>query len=104
MLEPIVAFFERLISDFSWRRLLLVLSLLSITIFGLWVYESYTGSFQLARIDKEIALLERLAALSDQRQISGDPNLRSIYNDLQRKLSSSAAPSDSLTVLSPAAK
>lgn len=104
MLEPIVAFFERLISDFSWRRLLFVLTLVGVTIAGLWMYETYTASFRLARMEKEISLLERLAALSERAPISKDPALRSVYTGLQGKLSSGAASSESLAVFSPAAK
>lgn len=104
MLEPIVAFFERLISDFSWRRLLFVLTVVGLTILGLWMYETYTAAFRLARIDRETALLERLSALSERQRISEDPALRNILNDLRNKLSDSAALSGPLTTISPGAK
>lgn len=104
MLEPIVAFFERLISDFSWKRLLFVLALLGVTIAGLWIYESYTGTFHLARIEKEITLLERMSDLSGDERIAADPVLSTIYRGLQAKLSESTTSPESLTTLSPAAK
>jgi hypothetical protein len=48
MLDPIFAFFEKLISDFSWRRLAFVLLFCGAILGGLWMYEGYTGTFRLA--------------------------------------------------------
>jgi len=81
---PVFAFFEKLISDFSWRRLAFVMVFSGVILGGLWIYEGYTGAFRLGRIDREVALLERLTALADKDVIR---------KDLKLKLAQSSNPS-----------
>jgi hypothetical protein len=73
MLEPIFEFFEKLIDQFSWRRLIFAGFLLLTTILCIVAFESYTGKFRLQKIDRVIALVERanrLGPLLDARSRS----------------------------------
>jgi len=103
MLEPVIQFFERLISDFSWRRLFLLAAVLGLAIATLWAYESYTAALHLARTEKELTLLERLVALGEKPAVTTDPKLSSIYQNLQAQLSESTAISTEPLLLSPEA-
>ncbi|OFV97203.1 MAG: hypothetical protein A3H94_01935 [Acidobacteria bacterium RIFCSPLOWO2_02_FULL_60_20] len=86
MLEPIVEFFEKLITDFSWKRLWFVLTILVALLLGFWVYESYTAQFRLARIEKEVALLERLSKLLDGTDGLGNEPLKRTFDALTAEL------------------
>jgi len=70
MLAPIIDFFEKLIEQFSWRRLIFTGFFLLFAILCIVVFESYTGKFRLQRIDRVITLVEhanRLGPLLDTR-------------------------------------
>jgi hypothetical protein len=95
MLDPIFAFFEKLISDFSWRRLAFVLLFCGAILGGLWMYEGYTGTFRLGRVDRELALLERLTALAEKDVVRKDQQLLVIFNGVKAKLADSSNPSSS---------
>ena len=86
MLEPVFAFFEKLVTEFSWRRLGFLFGVLVLVTIGTWIYESYTGNFRLARVQKSIQLLRELAELSDNRAVQEDQDLTAIYQGLQRDL------------------
>jgi len=90
---PVFAFFEKLISDFSWRRLAFVMVFSGVILGGLWIYEGYTGAFRLGRIDREVALLERLTALADKDVIRKDQQLLGVFDGLKLKLAQSSNPS-----------
>lgn len=89
MLGPIVEFFERLISDFSWQRVGLLALLLFFAVIGLFVYEEYTESFMLGRMDKRILLLERLVAISESDALMKQPETKLIYEELLGELARS---------------
>jgi len=63
MLDPVFTFIEKLIEQFSWKRLLFVISLLGLFMTGLIIFESYTGHFRLARIDKSADIIVKLNTL-----------------------------------------
>ena len=94
MLEPIVAFFDKLIENFSWKRLSFVLVLLALAVVALLAYESYTSSFKLARIERQIALLEKLGSLSALPSIKSQPLLSQANTNLQRQLAGTTSTSD----------
>ena len=94
MLEPVVQFFDKLIENFSWRRLSFVLVLILLTLVSLWAYEGYTASFRLGRIERQVALLERLAKVGAQAQVRSDASLKDIYTELQVQLLRTARPSE----------
>lgn len=73
-------FFERLITDFSWRRLVLLSGVLLLAGFVFLAYESYTKTFALARMERQLALLERLVSLEEATRGSelSEQSLRSL--------------------------
>src|SRR3990167_4236914 len=103
MLAPIVEFFERLIENFSWRRLGLLVSLLVIAGMTLWTYETYTQSFRLGKIEKQVALLEHLSKLSEPSTLQ-TPALRQIHQNLERQLADATSTVAAEYVLLPWAK
>ena len=86
MLEPIVGFFDKLIDQFTWRRLVFLGILLAAVTAGLWAFEAYTQSFKLARIDRQVALLEKLAALNSRPEINASQELRALSISLTKQL------------------
>ncbi|WP_205343129.1 hypothetical protein [Denitrificimonas caeni] len=100
MLDPIIGFFEKLIDDFSWRRLLLLVVILSLMASFAWMYESYTDSFQLKRMEKQVELLEKLVNLNSNKAIIDNQELQSIYRGLNKNLNALNSESAAI-VLSP---
>jgi ABC-type transport system involved in cytochrome bd biosynthesis fused ATPase/permease subunit len=94
MLEPIVAFFDKLIENFSWRRLSFLLAILMLAAVAMWAFEAYTSTFRLARIEKQIVLLEKLATVSVAPAITSYPHLSQIRTNLQKQLLSTTSTSD----------
>lgn len=82
MLEPVFSFFEKLVTEFSWRRFGFLFGVLVLVTIGAWIYESYTGNFRLARIQKSIQLLRELATLSENKGVKEDEKLTAIYQGL----------------------
>jgi hypothetical protein len=87
-----VDFFERLITDFSWRRLGLIAAFLVMVGAGLAVYELYTQSFKLQRLDREAALIERVLALDKAAQATTDAQIRASLDSLKSRVKELDAP------------
>lgn len=86
MLDPVFQFFEKMVSDFSWKRLALVITVLGV-IFGVaYVYETQTGHFELQKTGKEIALLTDLIALSEKADKIADPEIQRAIQNLKFRL------------------
>ncbi|HEY9502691.1 MAG TPA: hypothetical protein VIR01_13745 [Pyrinomonadaceae bacterium] len=86
MLEPIFTFFEKLIDQFSWRRLIFAASLLLGTILCIVAFESYTGKFRLQRIDRVINLVEHADKLSPLLDSHGRANLSTVLSNATAEL------------------
>jgi hypothetical protein len=86
MLEPIVGFFDKLIDQFTWRRLVFLAVLIAVSSGGLWVFEAYTQSFKLGRIERQIAILEKLALVSGRPDVRGSSELRALSDSLTKQL------------------
>ena len=63
MLQPIVEYFEKLIDQFSWRRLFVLISVLGFIFCCLIIFESYTGYFRLSTLEKTVNIIEKINAL-----------------------------------------
>lgn len=63
MLQPIVEYFEKLIDQFSWRRLFVLFSVLGFILCCLIVFESYTGYFRLSTLEKTVNVIEKINSL-----------------------------------------
>lgn len=86
MLEPIVGFFDKLIDQFTWRRLVFLAALLAISTAGIWFFETYTQSYKLARLERQVSLLEKLAVVSAQIEVKADPDLQAVVSSLKKQL------------------
>ena len=63
MLAPVFEFFDKLIEQFSWRRLLFIVAIFFIFGVCIIIYESYTGHFRLSRLGETIDLLHKVQSL-----------------------------------------
>jgi hypothetical protein len=86
MIDPIIQFFEKLITQFSWRRLFFILIVVFISIGLLAWYETYTGHFRLNKIDNEIKLLAQLTTLSKAIKEENNDKLTSIFKGITQDL------------------
>lgn len=91
MIEPIISFFDKLVDNFTWRRLVLILVVLTFAGVSAWAYEAYTQTFRLGRIERQIVLVEKLAALDGNKALVSQPDLQKSYAALQRQLLSTAS-------------
>lgn len=90
MLEPVVGFFDKLIDQFTWRRFLALAILLLAGAAGLVGYETYTQHFKLGRIERQVAVLERIAVVSARPEVASSPPAAAFAAKLQRELTSSS--------------
>jgi len=86
MLQPVFDFLERLITEFTWRRLALVTLLLVSTVTGFILYELYTGHFTLGKLTESAELLDTLTEQHEQVTKTGDKNLIAIHESLTNSL------------------
>lgn len=91
MIEQIISFFDKLVDNFTWRRL--VFGLVGLALIGIsaWAYEAYTQAFFLGRIERQIVLVEKLAALDGNKALVSQPDLQKSYVALQGQLLSTAS-------------
>lgn len=82
MIDPIVQFIEKLITQFSWRRLILVLIILFISVGSLVWFETYTGHFRFNKIENEIKLLDQLTDLSKKIKQENNDSLTNIFKTI----------------------
>jgi hypothetical protein len=71
MLEPVFQFIEKFVTDFSWRRLTIVFSFISIIAASFVLYEWQTSAYELARYERSTLVLKELDSLisSENREI-----------------------------------
>ena len=80
MIQSILEFFERLITDFSWQRASVVGAIVLLVFLSVFLYEGETGTFALQKTEREIALIERLTSIADSGALQSEPKLRSAYS------------------------
>ncbi|SRR6266581_3336164 len=86
MFEAIFQSFEKLISEFSWRRLAFLVLLLVMAVTSVWLWENYTGQMRLTRIERTTAILNSLKDLQEHPVIKRDPALQSTLSALKEDL------------------
>lgn len=86
MIDPIIQFFEKLITQFSWRRLIFILVVIFISICVLAWYETYTGHFRLNKIERATKLLAQLTELSEKIKETNDSKLTNIFESIMKDL------------------
>ncbi|BCM24671.1 hypothetical protein [Methyloradius palustris] len=92
MFDNVFAFFEQLLTNFTWTRLtftIVVLFLVGSTFIG---YESYTHHFALNRISEEAKILDQLVAISEKidakdKEVLIDQSFRSLATAYNIELS-----------------
>lgn len=86
MRETIVDAFDKLVSDFSWRRLLSLVLLIAAIVVGVVAFDRYTGYFRLQRLQRGVELLAALDELGARPSIMSDSVRARIHYDLLKEL------------------
>lgn len=86
MFDRLFDSFEKLIDEFSWRRLVFLFALLLMIVIVVWGFESYTGYGRLSRIERVATLLNSIQSLQSNPTIQQDPNLSATLAALKRDL------------------
>ncbi len=84
MFESIFKFLDKIVTDFSWRRLITFITFFLILGVIFFLAESYTDYFSLNRLEKETFLLKEIATLKPK--IENDSTLKIIYIGLTKDL------------------
>lgn len=79
-------FFERLITDFTWRRIGVVISVLVLVVVVVFSFERYTRTFVLSRLEKQASLLEKMLNVRDKVKKAGDDELEKVFEGLRLQL------------------
>ena len=86
MLEPLFKLFDKMITDFSWKRLFSLFLMLGVIIGIFGLFESYTNYFEYKKIEKQITLLKQLIELNNNDVIIKDKELNSIHASIKKRL------------------
>jgi len=70
MFQPLVDVMEKFITDFSWKRIIILLGFLSLVIFAFIFYEAQTSTSQLSKYERTVVLLEKLDVLNQNNSYS----------------------------------
>lgn len=84
--DAIFNMFEKLISDFSWKRLIFFFLFIAILIGAITFFESYTKYFEMKKIEKQIALFNQISKIGTEEVFKKDPELKSIYASIKKNL------------------
>jgi hypothetical protein len=85
MVEPFLKLIEKLVNDFSWRRLVVFLLLVSFILAGVVGFELLTGYFRLSRLEKEVTLLGELYEIQAKQNVPAK-SLVKIHASLAKEL------------------
>jgi hypothetical protein len=86
MIKSMIEFSEKLITQFTWRRLFF--TVIVIFVFGalcVW-YETYTNHFRLNKIEHEIKVLTQLADLSKKVKENNDSGIANLLNTVNQEV------------------
>lgn len=86
MFESVFQSFEKLISEFSWRRLVFLVMFLVMAASIVWLWENNTGQMRLTRIERTIAILNSIKDIQDHPVMKSDPALNRILSSLKDDL------------------
>lgn len=100
-MNKLIEAIERLITDFSGRRLAIWVGVIGLVLAVAIGYEHYTDHFKLARINDQVELLEKLQELQQDPSMEADSALVGVYeglrDDLQESIGSSGDGSPGLS-------
>lgn len=84
MFASIFNFLDKIITDFSWRRLITFITFFLIIGATIFIAESYTNYLALNKLEKEIMLLKEISQI--KTKIDNDSTLINIYEGLTKDL------------------
>ena len=86
MLESLFQSIEKLISEFSWLRLLSFFVLFLLIFGSILIFENYTGHFQLSRIEKTAAILQSIQEIHTNQKDQDDAELSVAIAALKKEI------------------
>jgi hypothetical protein len=92
VIEPIVEAFNRLLSDFTWRRLIALVMFTAYVALFFIVYEATTAQFRLARIEHAANIVARLQEI-EAKHLDPTSTLGAVHSDLINRLREVSNPS-----------
>lgn len=85
-MQHLIEFLNKLVDDFSWKRLSLILSCLALVIIALVAYEFYTSYFFLSKTEKTINLIKQLSSLPPEVTNSSKDGIANLTKSLVKQL------------------
>ncbi len=86
-MDALVAFFDRFVTEFSWRRVVLLFAILIFGVLSIWTYERLTGHFWSVRMQFATEQLTKLSDPDLKENIEGDQELEQVHASLKSELS-----------------
>jgi hypothetical protein len=81
MFDGVISAIDKLLSEFSWKKLFTLLIVIAVVVLSLIAFDYFTKYFTLLRLEKEIALFQEVSANST------DSRLTDLHSSLIGKLS-----------------
>ena len=85
-MQHLIEFLNRLVDDFSWKRLSLILSCLALIVISIITYEFYTNYFFLAKTEKTINLIKELSSLPPEVTNNSKNSLSNLTKTVTQQL------------------
>lgn len=97
MLDSIFSVFEKLVTNFSWTRLSVLVLAFFVVIFFVVIFEIYTNYFKLNSMEREIQLLENLVKISKEVEINQE-NIQSSFDQVLARFDAKFAEKKTITI------
>jgi hypothetical protein len=68
MLQPFFDFVEKFATDFTWKRLVILISLVMLVGLAFFLYEAQTATSQLSKYERTVAIIEKLGTLTPDNE------------------------------------
>jgi len=88
MIDPLLRTFENLVLHFSWRRLFSLFVIVAVIISAIWVFEWYTSSLYLFKLEKITGILNKIQNI-DTNIKSDQTMVKEICSDILIQLKNS---------------
>lgn len=95
MLQPIFDFVEKFATDFSWKRLIISISLVILIGLVFFLYEAQTSTYELSKYERTVVILEKINLLSQDSDQE-----KNVINNIYSGLTEITEPSSYQTNLS----
>ena len=101
MFDSVFRTVEKVITEFSWRRLFALTLLLAFASAAILFFEYSTAYFRLGRLSREVELLERLDQLAQAPGIQQSPQLERLRDELVSSLETLVGDEAAMTLAAP---